>query len=65
MDPNMKPIRCKMRQIAHNLKDKVKQAIAEQEAAGIIPKSFSAWSEPLKIVHKPEIAIRITVLLST
>ena len=49
-DPNMKPIRCKMRPIAHNLKDKVKQALAEQEAAGIIRKSFSAWSAPLKIV---------------
>ena len=60
-DPNMKPIRCKMRPIAHNLKDKVKQALAEQEAAGIIRKSFSAWSAPLKFVHKPDGTIRITV----
>ena len=38
-----------MRPKAHNLKDKVKQALAEQEAAGIIRKSFSARSAPLKI----------------
>ena len=49
MDPNIKPIKCKMRPIAHNLKDKVKQALAEQEAAGIIRKSFSAWSAPWMI----------------
>ena len=33
IDPGIKPIRCKMRKLAHNLKDKVKRALAEQEEA--------------------------------
>ena len=44
IDPNIKPISCKMRPLPHHLKDKVKKALAEQEAAGIIRKSLSAWS---------------------
>ena len=50
VDPGIKPIRCKMRPLAHNLKDKVRKALAEQEAAGIIRKvlangvQHSEWS---------------------
>ena len=50
-----------MRPLAHNLKDKVRKALAEQEAAGIIRKSFSEWSSALRVVHKQDGSIRITV----
>ena len=59
--PNMKPIRCKVRPLSHNLKEKVKKALEEQESAGIIWKSYSAWSLALRIVHKQDGSVRITV----
>ena len=47
IDPNMKPIRYKVRPLLHNLKEKVKKALEEQESAGIKRKSYSSWSSAL------------------
>ena len=61
IDPDIKPKRCMMRPLAHNLKDKVKRALAEQEVAGIIRTIFSEWASALRVVHKQDGSIRITV----
>ena len=60
-DPNHRPIRCKVRQIPHNLRDKVKEAIDAQLESGIIRPSTSEWAAPLQIVHKTDGDIRLTV----
>ena len=60
-NPNHKPIRCKVRQIPHNLRDKVKEAIDAQLDSGIIRPSTSEWAAPLQIVHKTDGDIRLTV----
>ena len=43
------------------MKDKVKQLLKEQEEAGIIRKSKSNCTSPLRVVHKPHGDIRITI----
>ena len=60
-DPKQQPITCKSRPLPHHLKEKVRATINEQLQAGIIRPSFSAWSSALRVVHKPDGSIRITV----
>ena len=61
LDPYMRPIRCRVRPLAYHLKEKVKKTLDEQEAAGIIRKSYSEWGSALRVVHKTDGSIRITV----
>ena len=61
LNPNQRPIYCKMRPLPHNIKDKVQQLLKEQEAAGIIRKSTSEWASALRVVHKPDGDIRLTI----
>ena len=61
IDPNHPPIACKSRPLPFHLKKKVKQALDEQENAGIIRKSTSNWASALRVVHKQDFTIRITV----
>ena len=50
-----------MRPLAHNLKYKVKRALAEQVTAGIMRKSFSEWASLPRVVHKQDGSFQITV----
>ena len=61
VNPNQPPIRCKSRPLPWSLKEKVKTALEEQEAAGIIRKSKSQWSSALRVVPKPDGTVRLTV----
>ena len=61
MDPRQKPIFCKSRPLPHQLKQKVKDLLDEQEQAGLFRKSNSAWASALRVVHKPDGSIRLTV----
>lgn len=60
-DSSQEPITCKSRPLPFHVKDKVKEAIQEQIDAGIIKPSRSAWASALRVVHKPDFSIRITV----
>ena len=60
INPNQRPLQAKARPLPHNLKDKVKQVIQEQEDAGIIRRSTSEWTSALRVVHKPDGDIRLT-----
>jgi hypothetical protein len=61
LNQNQKPLEAKARPLPYHLKEKVKQVIKEQEAAGIIRKSTSEWTSALRVVHKPDGDIRLTV----
>ena len=61
LDANTRPIKCRIRPLAFHLKAKVKATLKEQEAAGIIRKSYSEWGSALRVVHKPDGTVRITV----
>ena len=61
LDPLQEPIAFKSRPLPYHLKNKVKQALTDQLKAGIIQHSQSDWASPLKIVHKQDFSIRITV----
>ena len=61
IDPSHPPISYKSRSLPFHLKKKVKQALDEQENAGIIRKSTSNWTSALRVVHKQDFSIRITV----
>ena len=50
-----------MRPLAHNLKDKIKRELPQQEASGIIGKIFSEWASALTVIHNQDGSIRITV----
>ena len=58
---NQKPLEAKARPLPFHLKEKVKQVIKDQEAAGIIRKSKSEWTSALRVVHKADGDIRLTV----
>ena len=60
-EPLHKPIAFKSLPLPYHLKCKVKQALTDQLKAGIIQQSRSSWVAPLRIVHKPDFSIRITV----
>ena len=57
----LKPIAFKSLPLPYHLKGKVKQALTNQLKAVIIQQSRSNWAAPLRIVHKPDFSIRITV----
>ena len=61
VNPNQKAIRCKSRPLPQAIKHRVKEALDQQLAAGIIRPSFSEWASPLHVVIKPDGSIRITV----
>ena len=61
INSNQQPLCAKARPLPYNLKDKVKQLLKEQEEAGIIQKSKSNWTSPLRVLHKPDGDIRITI----
>jgi hypothetical protein len=61
INSNQQPLCAKARPLPYNLKDKVKQLLKEQEEAGIIRKSEGNWTSPLRVVHKPDGDIRITI----
>ncbi|CAF1004247.1 unnamed protein product [Brachionus calyciflorus] len=61
LDPNQTPITTKSRPLPYHLKQKVKEELDRQLKAGIIRKSRSEWSSGLRIVHKKDDSIRITV----
>ena len=61
IDPTHRPIHCKSRPIPHSIKHKVRTALFEQVAAGLIRPSTSEWASPLHIVIKSDGTIRITV----
>jgi hypothetical protein len=61
INSNQQPLCAKARPLPYNLKDKVKQLLRDQEEAGIIRKSKSNWTSPLRVVHKPDGDIRITI----
>ena len=54
INSNQQPLSAKARPLPYNLKDKVKQLLRDQEEAGIIRKSKSNWTSPLRVVHKPD-----------
>ncbi len=57
INSNQQPLCAKARPLPYNLKDKVKH----KEEAGKIQKSKSNWTDPLRVVHKPDGDIRITI----
>ena len=59
VNPDQEPIACKSRPLPFHLKKKVKQALDDQEKAGIIRKSKSNWAFALRVVHKPDFIIRL------
>jgi hypothetical protein len=61
INSHQQPLCAKARPLPYNLKDKVKQLLKEQEEAGIIQKSKSNWTSPLRVLHKPDGDIRITI----
>ena len=61
INPYQRPIACPSRRIPENLREKVRIKLEEFEKAGIIRKSKSPWSFPLRIVGKPDGSVRITV----
>ena len=61
IDAEQKPISCKSRPLPFHLKNKVKLAIQDQLDAKIIRPSKSPWASALRVVHKPDFSIRITV----
>ena len=61
LNSEQEPIACKSRPLPFHLKKKVKQALDDQERAGIIRKSHSNWAFALRVVPKPDFTIRITV----
>jgi hypothetical protein len=60
-DSNQQPIACRSRPLPYHLKPKVEEAIREQLEAGIIRPSRSPWAAALRVVHKPDTTIRITI----
>lgn len=60
-EPNQDPIACKCRRLPYFLREKVYLAIKEQLKAGIIQPSKSPYTAALRIVHKPDSSIHITV----
>jgi hypothetical protein len=61
INPQQKPLEAKSRPPPYQMKDKVRQTLREQEDAGLIRRSNSEWTSPLRVVHKPDGEIRITV----
>ena len=61
INPYQRPIACPSRRIPENLREKVRIKLEEFEKAGIIRRSKSPWSFPLRIVGKPDGSVRITV----
>jgi hypothetical protein len=61
LNPNQRPLEARARPLPYHIKDKVKQAIKEQEEAGIIRKSKSDWTSALRVVDKSDGDIRLTV----
>ena len=61
INQNQRPLEARSRPLPFHLKEKVKLAIKEQEDAGFIRKSTSEWTSALRIVHKPDGEIRLTV----
>jgi hypothetical protein len=54
-------LEAKSKPLPYHMKDKVRQTLREQEDAGLIRRSNSEWTSPLREVHKPDGQIRITV----
>ena len=61
INPNQRPIESKARTLPFHMQDKVKKQLDEQLASGMIRKSTSEWTSPLRCVHKPDGEIRITI----
>ena len=61
IDPYQQPLEAKARPLPYHVKEKVKQVIKEQEDAGFIRRSNSEWTSALRVVHKPDGDIRLSV----
>ncbi len=56
-----RPLESKARKLPFHMQDKVQKQIDEQLESGMIRKSTSEWTSPLRCVHKPDGEIRITI----
>jgi hypothetical protein len=61
INPQQKPLEAKSRPLPYRMKDKVRLTLREQADAGLIRRSNSEWTSLLRLVHKPDGEIRITV----
>jgi hypothetical protein len=61
INQQQKPLEAKSRPLPYHMKDKVRQKLREQEDAGLIRRSNSEWTSPVRVVHKPDVGKRITV----
>ncbi|CAF1052565.1 unnamed protein product [Brachionus calyciflorus] len=61
IDPNVSPIRNKVRRVPYNKRAEFKKMLDEMLEAKLIQKSESSWSSPVLLVAKPDGSIRFTV----
>ncbi|CAF1129296.1 unnamed protein product, partial [Brachionus calyciflorus] len=61
IDPNLPPIRQKMRRIPYSKRDEFKKMLDEMLEAKLIQPSESSWASPLILVSKPDGSIRVTI----